>query len=84
LGQLADQVRLSPRYLSTLFKHSVGIRPHRYVLRDEVQPGVVHQWFARDRLATRDYLRFSERRTESIYSHNASLAEQSRLQKEER
>lgn len=34
LGQLADQVRLSPRYFSTLFKHSVGIPPHRYVLRE--------------------------------------------------
>ena len=37
VGELADQVHLSPHYFSTLFKHSVGVSPHRYVLRECVQ-----------------------------------------------
>jgi AraC-like DNA-binding protein len=37
VGELADQVHLSPHYFSTLFKHSVGVSPHRYVLRECIQ-----------------------------------------------
>jgi AraC family transcriptional regulator len=34
LAELADQVSLSPHYFSMLFKHSLGLSPHHYVLRE--------------------------------------------------
>ncbi len=34
LAELADQVSLSPHYFSMLFKHSLGVSPHHYVLRE--------------------------------------------------
>ena len=34
LAELAGQVSLSPHYFSTLFKHSLGVSPHHYVLRE--------------------------------------------------
>lgn len=34
LAKLADQVSLSPHYFSMLFKHSLGVSPHHYVLRE--------------------------------------------------
>jgi len=37
LAELADQVRLSPHYFSALFKHSFGIPPHHYVLRQRIE-----------------------------------------------
>jgi AraC family transcriptional regulator len=37
LADLADQVNLSPHYFSMLFKHSLGISPHRYILHECIQ-----------------------------------------------
>ncbi len=34
LAELADRVCLSPHYFSVLFKHSLGVSPHHYVLRE--------------------------------------------------
>ena len=34
LAALAGQVSLSPHYFSMLFKHSLGVSPHHYVLRE--------------------------------------------------
>jgi AraC family transcriptional regulator len=36
LGELADQLSLSPHYFSMLFKHAVGVSPHHYVLRERI------------------------------------------------
>jgi AraC family transcriptional regulator len=37
LSELAEQVGLSPHYFSTLFKHALGVPPHRYVLSQRVR-----------------------------------------------
>jgi AraC family transcriptional regulator len=37
LADLAHQVNLSPHYFSMLFKHSLGVSPHRYILRECIQ-----------------------------------------------
>jgi AraC family transcriptional regulator len=34
LAELAGQVSLTPHYFSTLFKRSLGVSPHHYVLRE--------------------------------------------------
>jgi AraC family transcriptional regulator len=36
MGELADQVNLSPHYFSMLFRHAVGIPPHHYVLQERI------------------------------------------------
>lgn len=36
LTELAGQVNLSPHYFSMLFKHSLGVSPHRYVLQERI------------------------------------------------
>lgn len=36
LAELADQVSLSPHYFSMRFKHTLGLSPHRYVLRERI------------------------------------------------
>jgi AraC family transcriptional regulator len=36
LDELADQVSLSPHYFSMLFKHSLGVSPHHYVLHERI------------------------------------------------
>ena len=36
LAELADQVRLSPHYFSSVFKHTLGASPYRYVLRERI------------------------------------------------
>jgi len=37
LAEIASQVSLSPHYFSMLFKRSVGVSPHHYVLRERIQ-----------------------------------------------
>jgi AraC family transcriptional regulator len=37
LAEMASQVSLSPHYFSMLFKRSVGLSPHHYVLRERIQ-----------------------------------------------
>jgi AraC family transcriptional regulator len=34
MDKLADRASLSPHYFSMLFKHSLGVSPHQYVLRE--------------------------------------------------
>ena len=36
LAELADQVGLSPRYFSVLFKRALGASPHHFVLRERI------------------------------------------------
>jgi AraC family transcriptional regulator len=36
LAELAEQARLSPHYFSMRFKHTLGVSPHRYVLRERI------------------------------------------------
>jgi AraC family transcriptional regulator len=36
VAELADQVHLSPHYFSLLFKHTLGVSPHRYVLQERI------------------------------------------------
>jgi AraC family transcriptional regulator len=37
LAEMAGQVSLSPHYFSMLFKRSLGVSPHQYVLRERIQ-----------------------------------------------
>jgi AraC family transcriptional regulator len=37
LVELAHQVNLSPHYFAMLFKHALGIPPHRYVLQERIR-----------------------------------------------
>ena len=37
LAEMAGQVSLSPHYFSMLFKRSLGVSPHHYVLRERIQ-----------------------------------------------
>jgi AraC family transcriptional regulator len=36
LAELAEQAQLSPHYFSMRFKHTLGVSPHRYVLRERI------------------------------------------------
>jgi AraC family transcriptional regulator len=37
LAELAEQAQLSPHYFSMRFKRTLGVSPHRYVLRERIQ-----------------------------------------------
>jgi AraC family transcriptional regulator len=37
LGQIAAVINISPTYFASLFKHSIGISPHQYVIRQRVK-----------------------------------------------
>jgi AraC family transcriptional regulator len=37
LAEMAGQVNLSPHYFSLLFKHTLGVSPHGYVLQERIR-----------------------------------------------
>jgi len=49
LAELADLASLSPHYFSMLFKHSLGVSPHHYVLRECIYEAQKH--LAGDRIS---------------------------------